>query len=62
MHWETGPAEVGAAIATAVAVAIKLIQRRNGGSIKERLVRLETKVDLILDTMRLGPRSDSGEK
>jgi len=65
MHWELGPAEVGAAIAAGIAVLVKGKQRMNGGSIKERLVRLESsselhtyKLNLILSSMELGPKSD----
>ncbi len=54
MHWEMGPAEVGAAVAAAIAVLVKGRQKINGGTMKERLVRLETKVDMILENMKLG--------
>lgn len=54
MHWEVGPAEAAGAITAIILAISKVKQKLNGGSIKERLARLETKVDLILDSMKLG--------
>ena len=53
MHWEVGPAELAGAMTAAALAFNKVKQIRNGGSIKERLARLETKVDLILSSMKL---------
>ncbi len=53
MHWDMGPAEIAGAMVAVWAAAFKTKQKMNGGSLKERLVRLETKVDLILDSMKL---------
>ena len=53
MHWEIGPAELAGTM-TAVALALnKARQMKNGGTVKERLARLEAKVDLILSSMKL---------
>ena len=54
MHWEVGPAELAGAMTAAVLAFNKVKQSKNGGTIKERLARLEAKVDLILSFMKLG--------
>ncbi len=56
MHWDLGPAEVGAAVGAAWFGVVKARQKINGGTVKERLARLEAKVDLILESMRLKPK------
>lgn len=56
MDWSLGPAEIVGAFTAAVYGAFKAKAKLNGGSIKERLVRLETKVDMIMDSMNLKPK------
>ena len=53
MHWDVGPAEAVGVLAAGWLVILRLKDKVNGGSQKERLVRLETKVDLILSAMQL---------
>ncbi len=53
MHWDVGPAEAAGVLTAAWLGVLKLRQKINGGTIKERLARLETKVDLILASMKL---------
>ncbi len=54
MHWDVGPAEAVGALTAAWLGVLKFKQKVNGGSVKERLARLETKVDMILASMKLG--------
>ena len=54
MHWDVGPAEAAGVLTAVWLGVLKLKQKVNGGSVKERLARLETKVDLILASMKLG--------
>ena len=54
MHWEIGPAELAGAMTAAALAFNRAKQMKNGGSVKERLARLEAKVDLILSSMKLG--------
>ncbi len=54
MHWEVGPAELVGAMTAAALAYNKAKQIKNGGTVKERLARLEAKVDLILSSMKLG--------
>ena len=53
MHWEVGPAELAGAMTAVVLAFNKAKQMKNGGNVKERLARLEAKVDLILSSMNL---------
>lgn len=52
MHWDFGPAEAGGLLAALMFGYTKAKAKLNGGTMKERLVRVETKVDDIREDVR----------